>query len=67
MMDIMSQGSKSSTGIERDSMNLQVIELTGCAWHPVEHIILGNADIWIQCGKNARKGVFIPLTVWIRH
>ena len=56
MMDIMSQGSNvTQTGIERDSMN-QVIELTGCARHPVEHIILGNAIFGFNVEKNARKG-----------
>lgn len=62
MMDIMSQGSNvTPTGIERDSMN-KVIELTGCAWHPVEHIILaGNAIFGFNVEKMREKGVFIPV------
>ena len=62
MMDIMSQGSNvTQTGIERDSMN-KVIELTGCAWHPVEHIILaGNAIFGFNVEKMREKGVDIPV------
>ena len=62
MADIMSQGSSvTPTGTERDCVN-QLIELTGCAWHPVEHIILaGNAIFAFNVEKMREKGVFIPV------
>ena len=62
MADIMSQGSSvTPTGTERDCVN-QLIELTGCAWHPVEHIILaGNAIFAFNVEKMREKGVVIPV------
>ena len=62
MADITSQGSSvTPTGTERDCVN-QLIELTGCAWHPVEHIILaGNAIFGFNVEKMREKGVVIPV------
>ncbi len=62
MTNIMSQGSSvTPTGLERDYM-YQIIELTGCAWHPVEHVILaGNSIFGFNVEKMREKGVVIPV------